>query len=324
MEQENKLENLIETLSPYEKIIPMRTSPEIIQQIERQPKLMSEMASGVCILGDVMLDHYEYVQPVRISPEAPVMIVRYKSDYYVPGGAANVAANCLALGTKPYLVGAIGRDAIGSLLCKTLTDRNIDIDYLIQSSSFVTIEKRRVTNENNQQLLRIDYELVDQMFSLDQVNEMYRVASDLSQVCSTLVISDYNKGIAKVAEKVIELFRSKGKFVVVNAKPENIDKYQYANLIVLNEEEYLRAGQLGFIIKPEHVITCGGNGMWYHKSSGETIHIPAVKVDVADVSGAGDTVVASIAVKGKVDELVLEMAALNAATVVSKHGTATP
>lgn len=283
---------------------------------------MNLKPNNICILGDVMLDMYQYVSPVKISSEAPVLVTKSEYCLYYPGGAANVAMNCHALGAIPYLIAPIGKDDTGDALKSTLSNKNISTDYLLEFNNFITIEKRRIVNNSHQQILRIDKEeYKNYILSQEQINLFGENLENLSKFCNTLVISDYNKGTAILAERAIEIFKSKNKFVVVNAKPENITCYNFADLISLNKEEY---SCITSEIKTSFLVTLGKDGMIYHSITGENLKIPAESVDVADVCGAGDTVISTIAVAGEVSIDILKQASVNAGKVVGKHGTATP
>jgi D-beta-D-heptose 7-phosphate kinase/D-beta-D-heptose 1-phosphate adenosyltransferase len=294
-------------------------------EIQDKLKILEQntIINNICVLGDIILDKYQHVVPIKMSPEAPVLIVRHEHFSFAPGGAGNVAMNCGAMGNSTYLVGIIGKDSNGQSLLNILNNTNVHTSFVINSPDWDTIEKRRIVDIRKQHILRVDYEKENTaVFDIEKMRYNLRYLID---ICDTLVISDYNKGMWEVAEYAIDLFKSHNKFVLVNAKPQNIKHYFNADLIIMNEEEYKEAiNHWCKTIPCEFIITCGANGMWYHTSTDKCVHIPAVPTEVVDVCGAGDTVTATIAVYGRVDENILHKAAENASIVISKHGTVTP
>lgn len=298
---------------------------------------------NVQVIGDVMLDVYEQVTAIRVSPEAPVLIGELESISYFPGGAANAARNCVALGSPHVqLHGVIGSDNHGALL-KTAC-KEAGIICKLQETEFPTITKRRTVNTCGQHLLRVDTGSV-------------AIPPTWPSLClsdtDSLFISDYDKGMFDCIHSdylfdLIAQAKINGCFVIVNGKPKNILGYRQADCLVFNyheARETLRllgsrktdctdpaklTYELHATIKLmqdaslEHlVVTVGEQGFWH--SCNDTLNlVPAVPVVVSDVVGAGDTLCATIAVAGNCSQQTMIEAAKNAAKVVSQRGTATP
>lgn len=305
------------------------------------------MHNNVCVIGDVMLDHYKEVSPVRISGEAPVLIVHAEEgkDTFYPGGAANVAMNCFALGAETFLLGCIGIDVAGNKLLNEFEN----FGKLHICDNYKTIEKVRYVDHLQRQILRVDHETKNwKGLSKSQLNcftyslQAWKSDQELrnkQQFFDTVIISDYGKGLVNndFARWFNESFLCTTKFSILNGKPKNYqiynDWFNYFSLAIFNEEEareilklnnyvlgnndldILYSG-LAKIMKMPVLMTCGERGMY---AKGE--HITAFPVHVVDVSGAGDTVVATIASKGYVNSKVLEKASYNASIVVSQYGT---
>lgn len=303
----------------------------------------------VCVFGDIMLDTYVHCIPTKVSSESPVLVCRYERRSCCPGGAGNVAANLkVGFGYNVKLVGMIGEDYNGDLLTSLFKYQGIE-DFTIKSRDWTTIEKRRFVDQSGRQMLRVDTE------GLPTVQPNYALL-DMAQDdnIDTLVISDYGKGTCTPESIVfaIKVFRDRGKYVIVNGKPDNLPHYYWANLLVFNLAEAEAAweqfgpgsgnyeqwngrdiaslaGMLYKFInggvtirenKTDVLITCGDLGMELWNSEGPWRQ-SAIPVKVADVAGAGDTVVATIAAHGECNRGILKIAATLAAEVVSQHGT---
>lgn len=292
------------------------------------------------VVGDVMLDRFVVGTVTRISPEAPVPVVRFKSEYTRLGGAANVAHNLAVLGAKVSLAGVVGRDDAAGRVKAALADAGISADGLIEDPSRPTVEKVRVVTERNQQVARIDYEDdVDIEGTVEQalVNRIRRQAASASVV----IVSDYLKGC--VTRAVMEALVSQrgGPAVLVDPKIPHLDRYAGASIVTPNSHEAeiathrlirsnedARSAALDFRSRAgcaAVLITRGEHGMWL-SSEGHEGAVPAVAREVSDVTGAGDTVAATFALALAAGGTLAEAAVLAnqaAGVVVGKFGPAT-
>ena len=305
----------------------------------------------VLVVGDVMLDRFIVGRVNRISPEAPVPVVHFQSEYYRLGGAANVAHNIVTLGGKPSLVGLIGADAAAETLRTHLTAAGIRINGLIEDRYRPTTEKVRIVTERNQQVARIDRE-TDGDASGDVKQTLIGRVKSLGRGAKTLLVSDYLKGTVSgtVMKTLLGISRGHGATasihrpdvpLVVDPKIPHLDYYAGATVITPNHHEAEAATQrslrsdedaaaAGRMIRRRVkcdavLITRGEHGMWLAERDAEG-SIPAVAREVADVTGAGDTVVATLALALGVGATLSEAAVLAnhaAGIVVAKFGPAT-
>jgi len=298
----------------------------------------------VLIVGDLMLDEYIWGDVRRISPEAPVPIVHRRGQSYRPGGAGNVAANVAALGGVPLLIGVVGQDPMAAALRAALTAVGVDgADGLIAVADRPTTVKSRIMG-HNQQMLRIDTEVTEPVpvAVTERVIACYRRYLETADAC---LLSDYAKGLLTPAlcRELIGLARRRGIPVVVDPKGRDYRKYAGATLVTPNMAEALLAAglqadeafELNDVVRilrlhigPGHLlITRGAEGMsLYPAEAEEGIHIPAEARAVYDVTGAGDTVAATVALAlaaGWDLEAAARLASAAAAIVVGKVGTAT-
>jgi len=262
------------------------------------------------VLGDLMLDRYVFGNVSRISPEAPVMVVRQTQDRSVPGGAANVAKNVVALGASVTVLGVTGSDAAGETLASELAELKAIQSVLIQDPSRITTQKTRIVADHSHQVLRIDRE-DDAPVSADTEAQLIASLEHELSGSHVLILSDYLKGVLtpEVAKRAIEIARTKGIVVVANPKPKSALQYRGASLVSLNrvetagllsretislDEAKAFAPEVCRILDSQSVsITLGEEGLV--TASGEQVaHIPAPKVEVYDTAGAGDTVVAVV------------------------------
>ena len=288
----------------------------------------------VLIAGDVMLDRYWFGEVERISPEAPVPVVKIARSEERPGGAANVARNAAALGARTTLVSATGADEAGAMLAKLLAADNVRTSFH-RDAGFPTTVKLRVIGRQ-QQLLRIDFETTPSHEVLaGKLADYDRLLIDNDVV----VLSDYGKGGLAHIATMIERARAAGKTVLVDPKGEDWTKYRGATLITPNRSEFREVvgrwrdeadmtarahaliGELGI---DALLVTRSEEGMsLYTRDSDE--HIPAVAREVFDVSGAGDTVIAALGVligAGAPLPAAVRIANQAAGVVVGKLGTA--
>jgi rfaE bifunctional protein kinase chain/domain len=289
----------------------------------------------ILIVGDVMLDRYWFGEVSRISPEAPVPVVRIERREERLGGAANVARNAAALGAPIALLGVVGQDEAGDTVARLLTEQKIGI-HLNRDAAISTIIKLRVIGRQ-QQLLRIDFEeppsdvvLRDKLTQFNALLPQFDV----------IVLSDYAKGSLVNVAEMIAAARKAGKRVLVDPKGEDFSLYAGANILTPNkaelrhivgswkteEELTAKAQKLRASLKLEALlVTRSEEGMSLYTEQGET-HFSAEAREVFDVSGAGDTVIATLAVMlGAGMPLVDAVTVANRAggIVVGKLGTAT-
>jgi len=296
----------------------------------------------LAVLGDVICDRFIYGEVERISPEAPVPVVRAQREELKPGGAANVAHNALTLGASVHLFGVVGADPWGTSLRKLLADLGMDADGVLALPGRPTTLKTRLLSQS-QHLLRVDEEVTDGISprTEDALLASLRAAAGS---CDALVLSDYDKGVLtlRLAEQASRLFRSAGKPVICDPKPANIPRFVGVSLLTPNRQEALRAAGINRI-ENEHtleqaaaklreqvgaeavMITAGGDGIYL--LAGDTFtHLPAVRAEVYDVVGAGDTVCATMALAlaaGGSYQDGARLANLAAGIVVGKLGLAT-
>jgi D-beta-D-heptose 7-phosphate kinase/D-beta-D-heptose 1-phosphate adenosyltransferase len=266
---------------------------------------------SVLVVGDLMLDHFVIGRVDRISPEAPVPVVQFDHESFRLGGAANVAHNLAALGGKVEIAGVVGNDPEGTRLIAALRTAGIGIGAVIADKDRCTTRKLRVVTTRNQQVARIDYEC-DRAVTGDLEAALVKKIRDAAARAHAILISDYQKGtITKTtAQAAIAAAKSKGVPSLVDPKVPHIDYYGGAALITPNhheaeavtlqrirnsEEARAAAGTFRTRATCDSVlITRGEHGMWLLSPDGE-YDLPAEAREVADVTGAGDTVIAAMA-----------------------------
>ena len=317
---------------------------EIVRRFAGQP---------VLIVGDVMLDRFIVGRVTRISPEAPVPIVRFQSEHLRLGGAANVAHNVVALGGRASLVGVIGSDAAGERLREQLAAVGIADDGLVRDPGRPTTEKVRVVTERNQQVARIDYERETDVAE-DVESSIVERAVAAAQGARALVVSDYLKGA--VTRPLIEVLLTASALceelgtpvpLIVDPKIPHLMSYAGATLVTPNHheaevathmrirnDEEARVAALEFryrakcagalITRGEHGMCLSAGGNPYGGDAEATIAANAR--EVSDVTGAGDTVIATLALALAAGATMTEAAILAnqaAGVVVGKFGAAT-
>lgn len=299
----------------------------------------------VAVLGDVMLDEYLFGEVSRISPEAPVPIVRVVREQAVLGGAANVAANLKALGADPILIGTLQKDAAGDRLLSLLGRLDISISGLVLDPSRPTIIKTRVIGQQ-QQMLRIDREEAGPPEAAVLMSLKERLGRALEEA-SALIVSDYDKGVVNgpVMDVVRDLCAARDLPWIVDPKPSHKALYRGATLMTPNTKETSELAQrpaksdaevaeAGRAILAELglqglLVTRSERGMALFAPDGDHAApwmVPTEAREVFDVSGAGDTVIAafSAAIAAGADWREAAMLANAAAgVVVAKVGTAT-
>ena len=264
----------------------------------------------ILVIGDVMIDAYVRGTVSRVSPEAPVPIVSLDKEEKRLGGAANVAVNLLALGASPVICSVVGDDESGRLLRELLHSASISSDGLIHSTARITTVKTRVIG-NNQHLLRIDAEVTDAITAQEENALIECVVNLLKSGVDGIIFEDYNKGLLtqRCISEIIRLAREYGVKTTVDPKKDNFLSYKGVTLFKPNLKE-LKEGlglhfsfstsdghfkaavnQLENELKNEiSLVTLSEYGV-YIQANGEGHHIPAHIRNIADVSGAGDTVI---------------------------------
>ena len=290
---------------------------------------------NVLVVGDAMLDRYWFGEVARISPEAPVPVVRVERSEERLGGAANVARNVQALGGQAVFLSLIGEDEDGEILSQLLAQSAIEACLHVDTQVTTTTKMRVIGRQ--QQLLRIDFEgkPSDRVLGLKLQNFERLLPS-----CDIAVFSDYNKGCLTHVEAMIEMARRQGKPVLVDPKGGDYKRYRGATVVTPNR------GELREIVGPWKddvelaqkasnlrrdmnfdwlLLTRSEEGMTLF-STDEPVHEAAVAREVFDVSGAGDTVIATLAVmmaRGFAVVDSMRLANRAASVVVGRLGTAT-
>lgn len=291
-------------------------------------------AARLLIVGDVMLDRYWFGDVSRISPEAPVPVVKVERSEERPGGAANVARNAASLGARVTLLSVVGDDEAGVALGRLMERENVRSSLHLDAAISTTVKLRVIGRQ--QQLLRIDFETAPSHEVLRaKLAEFEKLLADSDVV----VLSDYGKGgLAHIAE-MIRLARAAGKLVLVDPKGDDYSKYAGATVITPNRSELrevvgrwhdeadlvARADALRRRLDLEALlVTRSEEGMSLFRD-GAAFHEPARAREVYDVSGAGDTVIATLAAMlavGSRWEDAVHVANLAGGIVVGKLGTA--
>lgn len=290
----------------------------------------------VLVVGDLMLDRYWHGATSRISPEAPVPVVKVGQSEDRIGGAGNVALNIASLGAGASLVGIVGRDEAAESLMARLESAGIHADFQV-SASKPTITKLRVISRH-QQLLRLDFE---DAFELEDGDQLPEKVEQLLGNVGALILSDYAKGALQDPQALIALARNAGVPVLVDPKGTNFELYRGATLLTPNLSEFeavvgVCSNEQALVDKGaelmDHLdikallITRSEHGMTLLRKNMPELHLPARAREVFDVTGAGDTVISVLATALAAGESLPEavaMANIAAGIVVGKLGTAT-
>jgi D-beta-D-heptose 7-phosphate kinase/D-beta-D-heptose 1-phosphate adenosyltransferase len=266
----------------------------------------------VAVIGDVMLDHFLIGRVDRISPEAPVPVVRFERDEFRLGGAANVAANVRALEGVPLLVGCVGSDETAVRLRESLAERDIADNALVVDAVRPTTRKVRVVTTRNQQVARVDYELEADVSEATTL-ALAAAVRQAARTAKAIVLSDYRKGVVTKTVIAAAVAAAAGTPVIVDPKVPDAGRYLGVTLLTPNHHEAelmtgtrirtpddarVAARTLHAATQANILITWGEHGMWLLDASAPTaveLQIPATAREVADVTGAGDTVVATLA-----------------------------
>ncbi len=294
----------------------------------------------VLVVGDVMLDRYITGSVDRISPEAPVPVVRVESEASALGGAANVAANVAALGARCVVVGCAGRDADGEVLRHELEALGVGTDGLVLTEERPTTVKTRIL-ARRQQVVRFDHE-VEADASPGLAEALARTVASVGADVDVVVMEDYNKGVLVpgVIRVALETAARTGSPTVVDPKRRNFFEYAGATVFKPNAKEL--ADALGEFIHPDEarwmeatrkrmgcanlLLTLGESGMALQTAAGAYVRVPTAARAVYDVSGAGDTVTAMMAVAlaaGATEPEAALLANRAAAIEVGKAGVST-
>jgi rfaE bifunctional protein kinase chain/domain len=294
-------------------------------------------ARRLLVIGDVMVDEWIWGSVTRISPEAPVPVVQVTDHSFTLGGAGNVASNLRALEAQVTFAAAIGSDGFAHYVADILASEGIAADGLIRVEDRPTTRKTRVV-AHNQQVVRADWESTVPLADADR-GRLVEVVKQHAAHVDAVVLSDYAKGL--FSREIVEAALA-CPVALADPKPQNLDLFRGVYCVAPNAHEAAHAS--GVSIDGEDaleragarllqrlqcryvVITRGEHGMSLFGADGERLHIPSVARTVFDVSGAGDTVIAVLALAlaaGARIELAMQLANYAAGAVVEKLGTAT-
>ena len=265
----------------------------------------------IMIIGDIMLDHYVFGQVERISPEAPVPVVRVEEERRLLGGAGNVARNVAALGGVPLLFGVIGEDGESEQIRQLSVEAGFEV-HALPDRNRPTTRKTRVV-AGSQQLVRIDRESTNTV-SEDLRQRLFQDINDRLASIRVIIVSDYGKGL--VSKEFMDMLKAivngldERPLILVDPKIRNWDSYSGVDMLTPNTKELSEGSGIfvkdkGDVIKAgktlfNHLncrnllVTLGSDGMAVFESADEVYHIPTVAKKVFDVTGAGDTVIATL------------------------------
>jgi len=318
--------------------------------VERVRKLLAAARKArVLVVGDVMLDHFIWGGVSRISPEAPVPVVEFERESFMPGGAANVARNLAALEVPTELFGMIGQDENGRRLKELLGGQNINCGGLLADATRHTSVKTRIV-AHQQQVVRIDRETRDGLEARLTGRLLAEIKSKLPKT-DAVIVGDYGKGVITqpLLNEIKSLCRARGIWLSLDPKPVHRLNLAGLSLITPNRKEAFELANLAVETRCAHpladknlmlaaerllnelrpavlLITLGELGMLLCRRGQKPFHIPTVAQEIFDVSGAGDTVIATFTLAIAAGGSSLEAAVLSnhaAGIVVGKVGTAT-
>ena len=318
--------------------------------VTRARELLNGATSkNILVVGDLMMDRFVYGSVSRISPEAPVPVVLVSHEKAMPGGACNVASNLLALGSSAAMAGIIGKDHVGTELKRQLTADGVSLNSVKENGEYPTCEKTRIVADR-QQIVRVDREEYLKISDSEMVEFCALIEKEIEQA-DGVIIEDYGKGSVQqpVVDTVLAAADKKGIPVGYDPKDDHILKMEGVSVVTPNRKEaFGSAGvtegkprnnplqdeallEVGRVLdekwKALHtLITLGPHGMLLLNQGNEAQHIPTRAREVFDVSGAGDTVIATYVLTLSCGATYLEAAELSnfaAGVVVGKLGTAT-
>jgi len=311
--------------------------------------LSAAQKTRILVVGDVMLDQFIWGHVSRISPEAPVPVVDFSRESYMPGGAANVARNLVSLSTPAELFGAIGRDDAATKLLKLLREQNIGCDGLVKNSGRHTSIKTRIV-AHQQQVVRVDRETRGYLDGKTNAALLIEFKKKIAQA-DAVIVGDYGKGVVNqpLLDEIKTLCRERGVWLSLDPKPVHRLNLDGLSLITPNRKEAFELAGIPDDTKSSNpltdknlmavadkllnglhpallLITLGELGMLLCQRNQKPFHIPTVAQEVFDVSGAGDTVIATFTLAVAAGASPVEAAILSnhaAGIVVGKVGTAT-
>lgn len=296
----------------------------------------------VMVLGDIMLDSYQWGKVQRISPEAPVPVIEINREEYRLGGAANVALNIASLGAEVFCVGLTGKDANARIIHKLFADKGLGTEGLVADPARKSTIKTRI-GAVNQQIVRIDIEDTFYPSAKVQAQLIKQIKKQIAD-CDFLVIEDYNKGLLspEIISATLALCQEYRVGVSVDPKQKNFFAYEGVVIFKPNYKElqmnlglsfesedefYKQAFGLRERMKIQYlVVTRGAKGMFIFGDKKKALHLPTAAKEVYDVSGAGDTVISALSLAfaaGADIETAARLANTAAGVVVGKMGTAT-
>ena len=297
----------------------------------------------VAVVGDVMLDTYWWGNVDRISPEAPVPVVAVSKREHRIGGAGNVALNIASLGASVSMISVLGKDDDGQQLTALLQQNNINTKYLVHSEHRITTNKIRIISRN-QHMMRLDAEMADDMLAADEDRLLYAFENYIAaENPAVVILEDYNKGVLteNVIKKIISLCSRHGVLTAVDPKRKNFFAYEGVDIFKPNLKEIkdglniIRDDINLSVLKDMHLllqeklnhrislITLSEKGVFYQQENNADI-IPTHIRSIADVSGAGDTVIAVAALVFAATgntRLMAEMANIAGGLVCEEVGT---
>ncbi|MBD3246528.1 MAG: D-glycero-beta-D-manno-heptose-7-phosphate kinase [Candidatus Omnitrophica bacterium] len=308
---------------------------------KRVQHILSQFAGKHClVIGDLILDHYLLGNVDRISPEAPVPVVWASGEEFLCGGAANVGRNLTALGASSSLCGITGRDYYGKQLWTIIEQEGIGTRLIRREKLRPTTLKTRVI-AHHQQVVRVDREATDPLPSRVNRALVKKVRACLD-LFDAVIIEDYGKGVvtAELVQELVALCREKNKIITVDPKQDHFDYYRHVTALTPNLHEaaqavHMRGSEAGEVaaigravldaLQPKALLlTLGEKGMMLF-SQDRITHIPAYPVEVYDVTGAGDTVIAAFTLSlsaGATFEEAASIANFAAGIVVGRRGAA--
>lgn len=297
----------------------------------------------VAVIGDIMLDHYLEGQIVRTSPEAPIPIVSVEKEWFAPGGAGNTAVNIRGLGAQAVLIGQIGDDLAGNRVSVALSnnsDSGMNCDGVFASRSS-TIEKFRGLS-NGQYVFRADSDGVCSYPNEECENNLLGFFLSVMTACDAILISDYNKGLLteNLARTVVQMTSEYQKMLIVDTKPKHfrwfkgcfcikpnkVEAEEFSRISIQSLEDAEKAGNyIKKILETNVLLTLGPMGMMLFEFEEDKLtHFSSNANDVFDVTGAGDTVLATFALAlcaGASMRQAADLANHSAAIVIGKPGT---
>jgi D-beta-D-heptose 7-phosphate kinase/D-beta-D-heptose 1-phosphate adenosyltransferase len=313
-----------------------------------QSLLAAARRTRILIVGDLMLDQFVWGRVTRISPEAPVPVVEFERESFMPGGAANVAANAAALGARTSLCGVTGRDPAARRLLRLIQSQRVDCGGIVATSGRMTSRKIRVI-AHQQQVARVDRETRSEITPA-LTRQLLQFARRELLRCDAVVVGDYGKGVVtqSLLDELKRLCHARGIWLSVDPKPVHDLDLAGVSLITPNRKEAFELAGLtdpGRTLDPRTdpalramadrllnrlrpallLVTLGDQGLWLCGRNREPFLIPTMAREVFDVSGAGDTVIATFTVAiaaGAAPEEAAMLSNQAAGIVVGKVGTA--